>query len=156
MIHSEIQLDVLCSNAMRMRNRLSKTMRTVGRTMLTSYPLLGLCKTPTILWILSMATLCWKLLKPVNQKQNTTIRIYTLRFHSHRKACRNSQCLSHTQTCAHTLLLMISVKSCELMSQPHDCHFTHAALWTTSIGCINTDCCIKENTLQWIQANQII
>lgn len=40
-----------------------------------THPLWGLCKTPTILWILSMATLCWKLLKPVNQKHNGTISI---------------------------------------------------------------------------------
>lgn len=40
-----------------------------------AHPLFGLCKTPTILWILSMATLCWKLLKPVSQKHNSTISI---------------------------------------------------------------------------------
>lgn len=43
----------------------------------TTHPLFGLCKTPTILWILSMATLCWKLLKPVSQKHNSTISICT-------------------------------------------------------------------------------
>lgn len=86
-----------------MSNRLSKTMRMVGRTMLTSYPLLGLCKTPTILWIRSMATLCWKLLKPVNQKHNTPIIIYTLRSHSQRKSMSKfTVTLSHTNMHTHT------------------------------------------------------
>lgn len=55
----------------------------------TPHPLFGLCKTPTILWILSMATLCWKLLKPVSQTQNRTISICTVSLGKYTHMARN-------------------------------------------------------------------
>lgn len=56
----------------------------------TSHPLFGLCKIPTILWILSMATLCWKVLKPISQKHNRTISICTVSLGKHRHMARNT------------------------------------------------------------------
>lgn len=40
----------------------------------------------------------------------------------------------HLEACT-PLSLVISVNARVLMSQLQDCRFTHAALWTTSIGC---------------------
>lgn len=66
-----------------------------GTIWMTSYPQSGLCKTPTILWIRSIATLCWKLLKPVNQKNIILQSAFTL------NECICGHARSHT--CTHAL-----------------------------------------------------
>lgn len=120
------------------RNRLLETLSSPRWTMwMTSHPMLGLCKTPTILWIRSMATLCWKLLKPVNQKQ-----IHPVRHRCCEPDNKGARIQTFTASLSYTwrrarspLSLVISVNVRVLMSQLQDCRFTHAALWTTSIGC---------------------
>ena len=104
-----------------------------------SHPLFGLCRTPTILWIRSIATLCWKVLKPVNQRHIPPVRRLHLWVMENPCTCWHAQ--PHTHTHRHTLTqahtprsLGRSVTSRELMTQPQDCRFTHAALWTTSIS----------------------
>jgi len=72
----------------------------------------------------------------------------------------NTNTHTHTQrqTHLHTpLSLVISMNSRELMSQPQDCRFTHAALWTPSIGCVNTHRCTKERSLlKWTEATRLV
>lgn len=94
-----------------------------------TYPLFGLCKTPTILWILSMATLCWKLLKPVSRKHEIPISV-CVQSHGKRTGLVHGLALSPTNMRTLHFHFVRSVNSRGLLSQPR---LKHAAPRATSI-----------------------
>lgn len=93
-----------------------------------TYPLFGLCKTPTILWILSMATLCWKLLKPVSGTHENP----------NQHLCSESRPLPHKR--AHTPLSLCEI--CKLSWAVESVTRLSPQTRCTSED-VDTDCCAE-------------